>query len=53
MARWRQPFALRPLIARVLRDPALRERLGAAGPATAAAWTWEALAAKLLAQLGR
>lgn len=53
VARWRQPFALRPLIARVLRDAALRERLGAAGPATAAAWAWEALAAKLLAQLGR
>ncbi len=52
VARWRHPWALRPAIARVLRDPALRERLGAAGPATAAAWTWEALAAKLLAQLG-
>lgn len=52
VARWRQPFALRPLIARVLREPALRARLGEAGPATAAAWTWEALAAKLLAQAG-
>ncbi len=45
------PIRLRPLIARVLREPALRERLGAAGPATAAAWTWEILAAKLLAAL--
>jgi glycosyltransferase involved in cell wall biosynthesis len=53
VARWRQPFALRPLVARLLRDAALRARLGAAGPATAAAWTWEVLAAKLLAQLGR
>lgn len=53
VARWRHPWALRPPIARLLRDPALRQRLGAAGPATAAAWTWEALAAKLLAQLGR
>jgi hypothetical protein len=52
VARWRQPFALRPLVARLLRDPALRARLGAAGPATAAAWAWETLAAKLLAQLG-
>ena len=53
VARWRQPFALRPLIARVLREPGLRARLAAAGPPTAARWTWEALAAKLLAQLGR
>jgi glycosyltransferase involved in cell wall biosynthesis len=53
VARWRHPFFLRPLIARVLRDAALRERLGVAGPPTAAEWTWETLAAKLLAQLGR
>jgi glycosyltransferase involved in cell wall biosynthesis len=52
VARWRHPFFLRPLIARLLGDAALRERLGAAGPATAAAWTWETLAAKLLAQTG-
>jgi len=53
LARWRHPFFLGPPIARVLRDPALRGRLEAAGPATAAAWTWERLGAKLLAQLGR
>jgi len=52
VTRWRQPLVLRPLIARVLRDDALRGRLGAAGPPAAAAWTWENLAAKLLAQLG-
>jgi len=52
VARWRHALLLRPLIARVLRDAALRERLGAAGPATAAAWTWETLAARLLVQLG-
>jgi glycosyltransferase involved in cell wall biosynthesis len=52
VARWRHPLFLRPLIARALRDAALRERLAHAGPATAAAWSWEALAAKLLAQLG-
>lgn len=52
VARWRHPFFLRPLIAHVLRDAALRERLARAGPATAAEWTWENLAAKLLAQLG-
>jgi glycosyltransferase involved in cell wall biosynthesis len=52
VARWRHPLALRPLVARVLRDDALRERLAGAGPATAAAWTWERLAARLLVQLG-
>ena len=52
VARWRHPLVLRPLIARLLRDAALRERFGAAGPAAAAAWTWETLAAKLLAQVG-
>ena len=52
VARWRHPLFLRPLIARVLRDAVLRERLGAAGPPTTSAWTWETLAAKLLAQLG-
>jgi glycosyltransferase involved in cell wall biosynthesis len=52
VSRWRHPLALRPLIARVLRDPDLRNRLAAAGPPTAADWTWEKLAAKLLAQLG-
>ncbi len=51
VTRWRHPLMLRPLIARLLRDPGLRDRLGAAGPPTAAAWTWDNLAARLLAQL--
>lgn len=51
VVRWRQAWALRPAIARVLRDPTLRQRLGAAGPPSAAPWSWEHLAAKLLAQL--
>jgi glycosyltransferase involved in cell wall biosynthesis len=48
----RHSFFLKRAIARVLGDEALRSRLAAAGPATAAEWTWERLAAKLLAQLG-
>jgi glycosyltransferase involved in cell wall biosynthesis len=48
----RHPWFLRRAIARMLIDPPLRERLAAAGPATAAAWTWDRLAAKLLDQLG-
>jgi len=51
VARWRHPLFLRPPVARVLRDGALRERLGRAGPATAAAWSWDLLAAKLLDQI--
>ena len=47
----RHPWFLRRAIGRLLADPALRSRLGAAGPATAAAWTWDRLAGKLLDQL--
>jgi glycosyltransferase involved in cell wall biosynthesis len=49
----RHELFLRPPIARLLRDRGLRERLGGAGPATAAKWSWDILAAKLMAQIGR
>lgn len=49
---WRHPIFLRRAIRRVLADAALRERLSAAGPASAEPWAWPRLAAKLLAQLG-
>jgi glycosyltransferase involved in cell wall biosynthesis len=48
----RHPWFLRRSAGRLLRDAALRERLGAAGPAEAARWTWEALSARLLEQVG-
>src|SRR5262249_28351432 len=48
---WRNPWALRGAIHRLLADDALRERLSAAGPASAAPWSWSALARKILAQL--
>ena len=48
----RHPWFLRRAIARLLADPALRARLGAQGPKTAAEWTWDRLAAKLLDQMG-
>ena len=47
----RHPWFLRPALRRVLADAALRERLAAAGPASAAPWAWPGLAARLLAQL--
>lgn len=50
---WRHPFFLGRAIARLLRDRALRERLGAAGPEAARPWAWDRLAARLLAQLPR
>jgi glycosyltransferase involved in cell wall biosynthesis len=49
--RWRHPLFFRLAIRRLIADPALRDRIAAAGPGTAAQWTWEMLAAKLLAQL--
>ena len=52
VVRWRHPLFLRPAIAEVLGDRALRERLASAGPREAAAWTWDALAVKLLDQIG-
>ena len=47
----RHPFFLRRAVRRLLRDRALRDRLGRAGPAEAARWSWELLARKLLDQL--
>ncbi|MBI5171165.1 MAG: glycosyltransferase family 4 protein [Candidatus Eisenbacteria bacterium] len=47
---WRHPFFLRRAIRRVLTDGALRERLAAAGPASAEPWGWPVLAEKLLRQ---
>lgn len=47
---WRHPFFLRRAIRRVLTDAALRERLSAAGPASAEPWAWPVLAEKLLRQ---
>jgi len=48
---WRHPWALRAAIRRLLVDAPLRERLSAAGPASAAPWNWAALARKILAQV--
>lgn len=48
---WRHPWFLRGAIHRVLTDAALREKLAAAGPASAAPWGWPALARKILDQL--
>jgi len=50
---WRNPWSLRAAIRRLLTDAELRERLGAAGPASAAPWSWDKLARKILAQLAR
>jgi len=52
VVRWRNRFSLRAAAGDVLGDAALRERLAAAGPASARPWSWETLAAKLLSQLG-
>jgi glycosyltransferase involved in cell wall biosynthesis len=49
VVRWRHPVWLRPAIARALRNAPLRARLGAAGPPTAEAWSWDRLAMKILA----
>ena len=48
---WRHPWFLRRAIRALLTDPTRRERLAAAGPASAAPWAWPILAEKLLAQL--
>lgn len=48
---WRHPFFLRRAIRRLLADAHLRERLAAAGPASAEPWSWPRLAEKLLAQV--
>jgi glycosyltransferase involved in cell wall biosynthesis len=47
----RHPWFLRRALRRLLRDAPLRERLAAAGPASAAPWAWPVLARKLLAQV--
>lgn len=51
VVRWRHPFFLGRAIGRVLRDGALRERLGAAAPRDLERWSWPVLAEKLLRQL--
>jgi glycosyltransferase involved in cell wall biosynthesis len=48
---WRNPWSLKRALRRLFADPALRECLSAAGPASAAPWSWERLAVKLLDQL--
>ena len=48
---WRHPFFLRRAIRRVLADAPLRERLAAAGPASAEPWAWPKVAEKLLGQV--
>jgi len=48
---WRHPWFLRRSVDCLLRDPALRERLAAAGPASAAPWAWPRLARRILEQL--
>lgn len=48
---WRHPWFLARALRAVLRDDALRTRLAAAGPASAAPWAWPVLAEKLLAQV--
>jgi glycosyltransferase involved in cell wall biosynthesis len=50
---WRNPWSLGAAIRRLLTDPALRERLAAAGPDSAAPWAWGLLARKILVQLER
>jgi glycosyltransferase involved in cell wall biosynthesis len=47
----RHPWFLRGAIRKLLTDDGLRERLSAAGPASAAPWAWPGLARKILAQL--
>lgn len=47
----RHPWFLRGALRRLLTDDALRTRLSAAGPASAAPWAWPALAQRILAQL--
>lgn len=49
---WRNPWFLRRAIGRLLDDAALRERLSAAGPASAEPWAWSRLAERILDQLG-
>jgi len=48
---WRHPWFLQRAIRSVLADPSLREKLAAAGPASAATWSWTELARRILGQL--
>ena len=48
---WRHPWFLRRALRRLLTDAALRERLSAAGPASAERWAWPALADRILTQV--
>jgi glycosyltransferase involved in cell wall biosynthesis len=50
---WRNPWSLGRAIRGLLTDAPLRERLAASGPDSAAPWTWDKLARKILAQLER
>jgi glycosyltransferase involved in cell wall biosynthesis len=47
----RHPWFLRRAVRELLTEPSLRDRLSAAGPASAAPWAWAALARKILGQL--
>ena len=49
---WRNPWFLRRAVGRLLNDAALRDRLSAAGPASAEPWAWPRLARRILSQLG-
>jgi glycosyltransferase involved in cell wall biosynthesis len=49
---WRHSWPLSRAVRRVLEDAPLRERLAQAGPVEAQRWSWDDLAAKLLAQMG-
>jgi glycosyltransferase involved in cell wall biosynthesis len=53
VAPFRHPWSLRPRLARVLSDPALRERLGIRAAADAEPWSWNGLAIRLLEQVVR
>ena len=50
--RSRDSGELARMVEQVLLDAALRERLAIAGPEAARPWSWDALARKLLGQLG-
>jgi glycosyltransferase involved in cell wall biosynthesis len=47
----RHPWFLRRAIGKLLTDPALRERLSAAGPPSAQPWAWSRLARHILEQV--
>ena len=48
---WRHPWFLRRALRRVLSDAALRERLSARGPESAAPWAWPLLARRIVTQV--